>query len=159
MAFLGNLSHRQPRPRPAISPASTPTSARRRRAGPTLFDTWCAARATAALEASPAGGRRLPRRARRAVEAGHGPERGGRDRRRLPRGRASGPDEDPARRRRAPRHRPPARRAATRRNPVRRRHPGHRPDLSDTEYLVWEASGGDPAAVRRYRELEDAGDR
>ena len=43
--------------------------------------------------------------------------------------------------------------------PVRRRHPGHRPDLSDTEYLVWEASGGDPAAVRRYREQEDDGDR
>ena len=54
------------------------------------------------------GGRRRPRRARRAVEAGHGPERGRGDRRRLPRGRPHGPDEDAARRRHATRPRAPA---------------------------------------------------
>ena len=36
--------------------------------------------------------------------------------------------------------------------PVRRRRHGERPDLSDAEYVVWEASGRDPGAVRRYRD-------
>ena len=50
---------------------------------------------------------------RRTHEAGHGPERGGGDRRRLPRRRAGRPDKDVPRRRHAARHRPPARRART----------------------------------------------
>ena len=40
--------------------------------------------------------------------------------------------------------------------PVRRRHYGERPDLSDAEYVVWEASGRNPAAVERYRTQAEA---
>ena len=36
--------------------------------------------------------------------------------------------------------------------PVRRRRRGERPDLTDAEYVVWEASGRNPEAPRRYRE-------
>ena len=78
------------------------------------------------------GGRRLPRRARRAVEAGHGPECGGGDRRRSrplrPRP-AISPASTPRSALASPRPRPDARASSTPLQPGAAPAPGTRPHL------------------------------
>ena len=53
---------------------------------------------------------------------------------------------------------PPTARPARPRGAVRRRFPGERPDLTDAEYVVWEASGRNPAAVQQYRDEQEGSD-
>ena len=100
MVFVGIHRSRPPRFRPATSPASSPrkrariastaadarTPATRRAyaAQWQAFERWCAARATATLAVLAGAGRRLPRRAGRALEAGHGRQPGAALQQRVP---------------------------------------------------------------------------